>query len=101
MDNPNGIFGTNNTMPGQINLDGAVLQGTVECTYDDLVHGFGTPIEDNTTFSWLVMFNDYSVAKIYGPKTSVGFVYWDIDGFDKTAFIRVSTAVQRSLKEAA
>jgi hypothetical protein len=97
----NGIFATNNTMPGQIDLDGATLQGTIKCTYDDLVHAFGDPIDDDTAFSWLVMFNDYSVAKVYGLKDSLGSVYWDIDGFNKTAFTRVSTAVQRSLREAA
>jgi len=101
MINPNGIFGTNNTMPGQINLDGAVLQGTIKCTYNDLVHAFGEPINSDVAFSWLVMFNDYSIAKVYGLKELLESVYWDIDGFDKAAFIRISTAVQRSLKEVA
>ena len=91
---PSGIFGTNNTMPGQIDLDGAALQGTIKCTYDDLVHAFGEPIDDGITFSWLILFNDFTKAKVYGLKASLGSVYWDIDGFDKTAFIR-------SLKEAA
>jgi hypothetical protein len=98
---PNGIFGTNNTMPGQLDLDGATLQGVIKCTYDDLYHAFGEPLDDGMNFTWLVMFNDYSLAKVYGLKSNLGSVYWDIDGFDKTAFIRVSTAVQRSLREAA
>jgi hypothetical protein len=97
---PSGIFATNNTNPGGIDVTGTTLQGNIKCTYDDLVHAFGEPIEGDTTFSWLVMFNDYSVARVYGPKTTVGYVYWDIDGFDKTAFTLMSTAVQRSLKEA-
>lgn len=97
----NGIFGTNNTMPGQIDVTGTSLQGRIKCTYENLFYAFGEPIEDDTDFSWLVMFNDYSVAKVYGDKSVTGSVYWGIDGFDKTAFIRVSTAVQRSLREAA
>jgi hypothetical protein len=97
----NGIFATNNIMSGQIDLDGATLQGTIKCTFDDLVHAFGEPIDTANTFSWIVMFNDYSVAKVYGLKESLGSVYWDIDGFNKISFTRVSTAVQRSLREAA
>ena len=100
MINPNGIFGTNNTMSVQPELDGATLQGTIKCTYDDLVHAFGNPINDGTTFSWFVMFNDYSKAKVYGANNLLDSVYWNIDGFNKTAFIRLSTAVQRSLREA-
>lgn len=96
---PNGIFGTNNTMPGQIDVAGASVQGQIKCDYDDLVHVFGAPIESESEFSWLIMFNDYTVAKLHGAKSVIGSVYWDIDGFDNTAFIRVSTAVQRSLKE--
>jgi hypothetical protein len=99
MINSNGIFGTNSTMPDQINLDGAVLQGTIKCTYDDLVHAFGEPIDSDVAFSWLVVFNDYSTAKVHGVKELLESVYWNIDGFSKTAFIRVSTTVQRSLKK--
>jgi hypothetical protein len=93
---PSGIFATNSTNPDGIDVTGATLQGNIKCTYDDLVHAFGEPIDKDTTFSWLVMFNDYSVAKIYGKKLISKSVYWDIDGFDETAFIRVSTATQRS-----
>jgi hypothetical protein len=97
---PSGIFATNNTNPGGIDVAGATLQGNIKCTYNDLLHAFGQPIEGDTTFSWLVMFNNNSLAKVYGPKTTAGSVYWDVDGFDKTAFILASTAVQRSLREA-
>jgi hypothetical protein len=93
---PNGIFATNNTDPNGIDVEGTTLQGTIKCKYDDLIHVFGEPIVGDTTFSWLVMFNDYSVAKVYGEKITTKSVYWDINGFNETAFIRVSSAVQRS-----
>jgi hypothetical protein len=98
--NPNGIFATNNTDPNGIDVTGTTLQGQVRCTYTDLVHAFGTPIDEPTAFIWLVRFNDFTVAKVYGVKETELPVYWDVDGFDNTAFIRVSGAVQRSLKEA-
>jgi hypothetical protein len=100
MVNPNGVFGTNNTMPDQINLDGATVQGQINCTYTDLVHAFGNPIDDPTTFIWLIQFNDFTVAKVYGVKETELSVYWNIDGFNNMAFIRASGATQRSLKEA-
>lgn len=99
--NPNGIFATNNTDPGGINVVGATLQGQIRCVYADLINTFGAPIDNSDSYSWLVRFNDFTVAEVIGPKNILTAYYWDIKGFDKTAFIRVSTAVQRSLKEAA
>jgi hypothetical protein len=101
---PNGIFATNNTDPNGIDVTGATLQGNVKCTYDDLIHAFGGPINTETETAWLVRFNDFTVAKVYLPKTGLNPVtslYWDIDGFDETAFIRASTAIQRSQIEVA
>ena len=97
--NPNGIFATNNTDPNGIDVTGTTLQGQVKCTYNDLTHAFGNPIDDLAAFIWRVRFNDFTVAKVYGAKETELSVYWDIDGFDSTAFIRTSGAVQRSLKE--
>lgn len=91
---PNGIFATNNT--AYIDTDGVTLQGQIKCTYDDLVHGVGMPIETESDYLWKVKFNDFTVASITGPKTST---YWDINGFDSLAFTRTSTAIQRSLNE--
>jgi hypothetical protein len=99
--NPSGIFATNNTDPSGIDLTGATLQGQVKCTYADLVHAFGEPIDDLLDFVWLIRYNDFTTAKVYGAKEIELSVYWNIAGFDKTAFIRTSNAVQRSLKEAA
>jgi hypothetical protein len=99
--NPNGIFATNSTDPGGIDVTGATLQGQVRCRYADLVHVFGNPMDESEAFVWLVRFNDYSTSKVYGAKELLESIYWGIDGFNKTAFIRVSTAVQRSLREAA
>lgn len=102
---PNGIFATNNTNPGGIDVEGTTLQGTIKCTYEDLVHIFGEPIDEETDLAWIIRFNDFTVAKIYLSKTTLEATppakYWDINGFDKTAFVRVSTVAQRSLKEAA
>jgi hypothetical protein len=101
---PSGIFATNNTDPNGIDVAGVTLQGTVKCTYDDLVHAFGKPIDSETETAWLVRFNDYTVAKVYRTKTGLEALptqYWDIAGFNKTAFILASTAIQRSQKEVA
>jgi hypothetical protein len=101
---PSGIFATNNTNPGGIDVDGVTLQGKVKCKYDDLVHAFGEPIVSKTEIAWLVRFNDFTVAKVYLPKVDLELTpsqYWDIAGFNKTAFMRASTAIQRSQKEVA
>lgn len=95
---PNGIFATNNTNPGGIDVTGATLQGMIKCTYDDLFHAFGNPIITEEDTEWLVKFNDFTVAKVY--KTDLQATppaqYWNIDGFSNAAFIKVSAAVQRS-----
>ena len=102
---PSGIFATNNTNPGGIDVTGTTLQGTIKCTYDDLIHAFGEPINNETDVAWLVRFNDFTVAKVYKTKTNLKATppaqYWDIDGLDKTAFVLASTAIQRSQKEVA
>jgi hypothetical protein len=101
---PSGIFATNNTSPGGIDVDGVTLQGNIKCTYDDLVHAFGEPIIGETETAWLIRFNDFTVAKVYLPKVGLEATpsqYWDIAGFNKTAFILASTSIQRSQKEVA
>jgi hypothetical protein len=98
--NPDGIFATNNTDPNGINVSGATLQGTIKCAYECLIHAFGDPLEGTEEIAWLVRFNDFTVAKVYVIGNDTTTQYWDIDGFNRTAFVRVSSAVQRSLKEA-
>jgi hypothetical protein len=97
---PSGIFATNNTSPGEIDVDGVTLQGNIKCTYDDLVHAFGEPMVSETEIAWLIRFNDFTVAKVYkvGLETTQ---YWDIAGFNKKAFILASTSIQRSQIEVA
>ena len=95
---PNGIFATNNT--AEIDVEGATLQGQIKCTYEDLIHGIGAPIESDMDYLWKVKFNDFTVASITGIKQLPNIsVYWDIYGFGELSFTRASTAIQRSLGE--